>query len=155
MVSKISVGLFTAAALAIGLSSAAMADAKAAIEARQACMKANAGMMKVMVPIIKGQKAYDKAAIDAAIGESQKACGGWAGWWGEDTKPGTPAGKAAKTEAKAEIWTDKAGFEAAGAAYVKAEAAVQATTDEASFKAAFPALGKSCQSCHETFRQAD
>jgi cytochrome c556 len=155
MVSKISVGLFTAAALAIGLSSSAMADAKAAIEARQACMKANGGMMKVMVPIIKGQKAYDKAAIDAAIAASQKACGGWADWWGADTKPDTDAGKAAKTEAKAEIWSDAAGFEAAGKAYMTAEAAVLASTDEASFKAAFPALGKSCQSCHEKFRQAD
>ena len=35
MVSKISVGLFTAGVLALGLSSAAMADAKASIEARQ------------------------------------------------------------------------------------------------------------------------
>mgnify|MGYP006266761221 CR=1 FL=1 len=151
MMSKISVGLFSAAALALGLCSAAMADAKASIEARQACMKANGGMMKVMVPIIKGQKPYDKAAIDAAIAASQKACGGWADWWGDDTKPGG----AVKTEAKAEIWSDPKGFEAAGAAYVKAEAAVMASTDEASFKAAFPALGKSCQGCHEKFRQAD
>lgn len=155
MVSKISVGLFSVAALALGLSSAAMADAKASIEARQACMKANGAMMKVMVPVIKGQKPYDKAAIDAAIAASQKACGGWADWWGDDTKPGTDAGNAAKTEAKAEIWSDAAGFEAAGKAYVTAEAAVLATTDEASFKAAFPALGKSCQGCHEKFRQAD
>ncbi len=151
MVSKISVGLFTAGILALGLSSAALADAKASIEAREACMKANGGMMKVMVPVIKGQKPYDKAAIDASIANAQKACGGWADWWGEDTKPGG----AVKTEAKAEIWSDPKGFEAAGAAYVKAEAAVLASTDEASFKAAFPALGKACQGCHEKFRQAD
>ena len=151
MVSKIWVGLFTAGVMALGLSSAAMADAKAAIEARQACMKANGGMMKVMVPIIKGQKAYDKAAIDAAIAASQKACGGWADWWGEDTKPGG----AVKTEAKAEIWSDPKGFEAAGGAYMTALSAVKASADEASFKAAFPALGKSCGTCHETFRQAD
>ena len=151
MVSKISVGLFTAAVVALGLSSAAMADAKASIEAREACMKANGGMMKVMVPVIKGQKAYDKAAIDAAIANAQQACGGWADWWGEDTKPGG----AGKTEAKAEIWSDPAGFEAAGKAYMAAEAAVRASTDESSFKAAFPALGKSCQGCHEKFRQAD
>lgn len=155
MVSKISVGLFTAGVLALGLSSAAMADAKASIEARQACMKANGAMMKVMVPVMKGQATYDKAAIDAAVAASQKACGGWADWWGEDTKPGTDAGNATKTEAKAEIWSDAAGFEAAGKAYMTAEAAVLASTDEASFKAAFPALGKSCQGCHEKFRQAD
>jgi cytochrome c556 len=151
MVSKTVLGLFTAGVIALGFTSAAMADAKASIEARQACMKANGGMMKVMVPIIKGQKAYDKAAIDAAIANAQKACGGWADWWGEDTK----SGGALKTEAKAEIWSDPAGFEAAGKAYMTAEAAVLASTDEASFKAAFPALGKSCQGCHEKFRQAD
>jgi len=155
MVSKTVLGLFTAGVIALGFTSSAMADAKASIEARQACMKANGGMMKVMVPIIKGQKPYDKAAIDAAIAASQKACGGWADWWGADTKPDTAAGKAAKTEAKAEIWSDAAGFEAAGTAYLTAEAAVLASTDEASFKAAFPALGKSCQGCHEKFRQAD
>jgi cytochrome c556 len=33
--------------------------------------------------------------------------------------------------------------------------AVKASADEASFKVAFPDLGKSCQSCHEKFRQAD
>ena len=127
-----------------------MADAKRPIEARQACMKANGAMMKVMVPIIKGEAAYDKAAIDDAIADAEAACAGWADWWGEDTKPGG----AVKTEAKLEIWTDK-GFEAAGMAYVKASTAVKASADEASFKAAFPALGKSCQGCHEKFRQAE
>jgi len=155
MVSKTVVGYFTAGLLCLGFASAAMADAKATIEARQACMKANGGMMKVMVPVIKGQKAYDKAAIDEAIGNAEKACAGWSGFWSEDTKPDTDAGKAAKTEAKLEIWSDSKGFEAAGGAYVTALTAVKASTDEASFKAAFPALGKSCQGCHEKFRQAD
>ena len=115
MMSKTVLGLFTAGVIALGFTSAAMADAKASIEAREACMKANGGMMKVMVPVIKGQKPYDKAAIDAAIANAQKACGGWADWWGEDTKPGG----ALKTEAKAEIWSDPAGFEAAGGAWLQ------------------------------------
>jgi cytochrome c556 len=151
MVSKTVMGLLAAGVLSLGLSSAAMADAKASIEAREACMKANGAMMKVMVPVIKGQTAYDKAANDAAIAAAEAACAGWANWWGEDTKPGG----ALKTEAKLEIWTDPKGFEAAGGAYMAALSAVKASADEASFKAAFPALGKSCQGCHEKFRQAD
>lgn len=151
MVSKIVLGVLTAGVMSLGLASAAMADAKASIEAREACMKANGGMMKVMVPVIKGQKPYDKAAIDAAIAATEAACSGWANWWGEDTKPGG----AVKTEAKLEIWTDPKGFEAAGGAYMTALNAVKASADEASFKAAFPGLGKSCQGCHEKFRQAD
>lgn len=156
MMSKTVLGLFTAGVLALGLATSATSamaamSAKDAIEAREACMKANGGMMKVMVPVLKGQAAYDKSAIDAAIGKAEQACAGWADFWGEDTKPGG----AVKTEAKAEIWTDKEGFAAAGEAYVKAITAVKASTDEASFKAAFPALGKSCQGCHEKFRQAE
>lgn len=151
MKSKVFRSLAMAATLALGLSSAAMADAAKAIEAREACMKANIAMIKVMVPIIKGQAAYDKAAIDDAIGKSQAACAGWADWWGEDTKPGG----AVKTEAKLEIWSDPKGFEAAAMEYVKAEQAVMAAADEAAFKAAFPALGQSCQSCHEKYREAD
>ena len=151
MVSKTVMGLLAAGVLSLGLSSAAMADAKASIEAREACMKANGAMMKVMVPVIKGQNAYDKAANDAAIAAVEAACGGWANWWGEDSKPGG----AVKTAAKLEIWSDPKGFEAAGGTYMAALSAVKASADEASFKAAFPALGKSCQGCHEKFRQAD
>jgi cytochrome c556 len=151
MMSKVIGSLAVAATLALGLSTAAMADAAKAIEARETCMKANGAMMKVMVPMIKGEAAYDKAAIDDAIAKSQAACAGWADWWGEDTKPGG----ALKTEAKLEIWSDPKGFEAAGMEYVKAEQAVKAAADEAAFKAAFPALGKSCQSCHEKYREAD
>lgn len=142
--------LVTAGVLALAFGSSAMAEANP-IEARQACMKANVKMMKVMVPVLKGESAYDKAAIDAAVAEAEQACAGWDSWWGEDTKPGG----AVKTEAKAEIWTDKAGFDAAAADYVKAFTAVKASADEASFKAAFPALGATCKSCHEKFRQAD
>ena len=128
---------------------AASADATSSIQNRQACMKANGGIMAVAVPMMKGEKPFDKATLDAAFAKEQEACAGWADWWGEDTKPGG----ATETFAKEEIWTDKAGFEAAGGAYVKAATAVAAATDEASFKAAFPALGASCQGCHEKFRR--
>jgi cytochrome c556 len=140
----------TAAALLLGAGIvSASADATSSIQARQACMKANGGVMAVAVPIIKGEKAFDKAALDAAFAKEKEACAGWADWWGDDTKPGG----ATETWAKEEIWTDKAGFEAAGGAYVKAATAVAAAADEASFKAAFPALGASCQGCHEKFRR--
>jgi cytochrome c556 len=140
----------TAAALLLGAGVvSASADATTSIQARQACMKANGGVMAVAVPIMKGEKAFDKAALDAAFAKEKEACAGWADWWGDDTKPGG----ATETWAKEEIWTDKAGFEAAGGAYVKAATAVAAAADEASFKAAFPALGASCQGCHEKFRR--
>lgn len=141
--------IVTAGALSLSLASAATAQ-MGAVEARQACMKANGKMMGVMVPVIKGEKPYDRAAIDAAIADTETACAGWADYWGEDTKPGMTA---VETWAKEEIWTDRAGFDAAGMAYGKAKEAVKATADEAAFKAAFPALGNACQGCHEKFRR--
>lgn len=149
MLSKGIAGLIAAAALTVGLSSAALAE-MGPIEARQACMKANGAMMKVMVPIIKGEAAYDKAAIDKALADERAACEGWLTWFGDDTKPGG----AVKTEAKLEIWTDRPGFEAANASFLAARDAVAAAADEASFKAAFPEMGKNCQSCHEKYRMA-
>lgn len=149
MLAKGIMTMLAAGALSLGLASAAMAQ-MGPVEARQACMKANGKMMGVMVPMLKGEKPFDKAAIDAAIAEEGAACAGWAGFWGEDTKPGVSK---VETWAKEEIWTDMAGFEAAGMAFGKALGAVKAATDEASFKAAFPALGAACQGCHEKFRR--
>lgn len=141
--------VFAAGAMSLGFATAAMAD-MGPVEARQACMKANGKMMGVMVPVIKGEKPYDKAANDAVIAEVEAACAGWNDSFGEDTKPGVST---VETWSKEEIWTDMAGFQAAGAAWFKAKEAIKATADEASFKGAFPALGASCQSCHEKFRR--
>ena len=66
---------------------------------------------------------------------------------------GAGTDKGMPNRAKAEIWTDAAGFEAAGAAYGKGFAAVKAATDDASFKAAFNEFGGSCKGCHEKFRR--
>ena len=129
--------------------SLAYASADDAIKGRQNCMKnGNGAMMGVMVPMIKGEKPYDAAAVTAALALDSENCAGWAGWWGADAQKG----ETLKTRAKPEIWTDAAGFETAGGAYVAAVTALAATTDEASFKAAFPALGAACQGCHEKFR---
>ena len=141
--------VIAAGALVLGLGASAMAADMGPIESRQACMKSNGKAMGVMVPMIKGEKPYDNAAIQDALAATETACAGWAGWWGEDTK----AGGSVETYAKDEIWSDAAGFEAAGAAYGKAVGAVKASTDEASFKAAFAELGGSCKGCHEKFRR--
>jgi cytochrome c556 len=119
-----------------------------AVNARIACMKANGASMGTYVPIMKGEKPFDAAAVAETIAKTEAACAGWAGWWG----PGMEKGETVASRAKPEIWTDAAGFAAAGEAYGKAVAGVKAATDEASFKAAFPALGGACQGCHEKFQ---
>jgi cytochrome c556 len=150
MISKFTCGL-TALALTLVLgSSLASASGDDAIKARQACMKANGGAMGVFVPIVKGEKAYDAAAVADALGKMDAACADWAKFWPEDSKTSTTL----KTRATDAVWTDAKGFEAAGTAYYTAFTALKATTDEAGFKAAFGDLGKQCGACHEKFRAA-
>ena len=66
----------------------------------------------------------------------------------EDSKQGPP-----ETYAKAEIWTDRDGFNAAADNAIKAAQKVAAAGDEASFKAAMPDLGNACGACHKKYRR--
>ncbi len=145
--------------LAIGLGIAGASSVLAAgsaddlINARQAEMKVNMKAMKVLVAILKGEAAYDAAAVQTAVKSMKdaRAEGLAQDVWNASTQTGATV----KTEAKPEIWSDSAGFAAAWKAYDDALAGLEASTDEASFKAAFPALGASCKGCHEKFRAAD
>jgi cytochrome c556 len=139
---------FVFAALLVTAGTAVAGPLDDVVTARQACMKANGKSMGTFVPIMKGEAAFDAKAVADAIAASNAACAGWAGWWGA----GMEKGETVASRAKPEIWTDAAGFAAAGEAYGKAMAGVAAATDEASFKAAFPALGAACQGCHEKFQ---
>ena len=144
-------GGLAAAVLALSFgASLAMAGGDDSITARRACMKANGAGMGVMVPMIKGEKPYDAAAVKTALETMGKACDAWATFWPEDSKTSTTQ----KTRASDAIWKDKAGFEAAGNTYYNAEQALLATKDEAGFKAAFPAVGAACGACHKVFRTA-
>ena len=145
--------LFAATTLALSLTSGlAMAGAADdAIKARKACMKANGASMGTFVPMMKGEKPFDAAAVAAAVKGVETACADWAKWWG----PETAKGEMEKTTAKAEIWTDAAGFTAANAAHATALTAVKAATDDATFKTAFAGFGGSCKGCHEKFRAAE
>ena len=150
MISKITTGVMAGAmvlALGAGVAYAALAGDEA-ITARQTCMKASGKAMGTMVPMIKGEKPYDAAAIKAVLDADGAACAKWAEFWPEDSKTST----ALKTRALPAIWSDPKGFEAAGGTYYKAFTELAATTDEAGFKAKFPALGAACGGCHEKFR---
>ncbi|MDR3511912.1 MAG: cytochrome c [Caulobacteraceae bacterium] len=63
-----------------------------------------------------------------------------------------------KTGAKPDIWAKSAEFKAAAAAFTT-EAhrldQVAAAGDLNAVRAEFPALGKACKTCHESFRQKD
>lgn len=150
MLDRKTLGAALAAAAIAGFGATmAFAAADDAIKGRQGCMKAHGASMQVMGPMMKGEKPFDAAAIKAALDAANVACADWDKWWGADTQKG----ETVETFAKPEIWTDAAGFSAAGTKLVDAEKAVAAAADEAAFKAAFPAMGQACGGCHETFRR--
>jgi cytochrome c556 len=135
--------------LGLGVS-LALASADDAIKGRQNCMKNGHGkMVSMLVPILKGEQAYDPKTVEAAIAVNEQACADWDKWWGADTQKG----ETVETWAKAEIWSDPKGFEDAGGNFYNKYLALKATTDEAAFKAAFAEMGNACKGCHEKFRR--
>src|SRR3954466_14603754 len=104
----------------------------------------------VLAPMFKGEKPYDQAAVDAALTQL------------DDTAKKLPtlfpaSVKDAKWEGdyspSPKIWEDKAGFDAKIASFAKAVTDAKASVkDLDTLKAAFPAVGKSCGGCHETYR---
>jgi cytochrome c556 len=94
----------------------------------------------------------DMAAVSAAAAKVNEYAGQMGTWFPPGTGP-----EAGKTEAKANIWTDRATFETKLVA-LQTEAAklVTATaTDAAAFKAQFGATGGTCKSCHDVFREEE
>lgn len=66
---------------------------------------------------------------------------------------GTEAG--VQTNAKAEVWSDRAGFEEKAAAYAAAAdrlAELAAGEDAAAFAAQWTVVRSSCQSCHDVYK---
>lgn len=64
-----------------------------------------------------------------------------------------PEGSAGgKSRAKAEIWSDRAGFDKAMQKAQAAASAMTTLTDEAAYDAAIKALGGGCKGCHDTYR---
>ena len=75
------------------------------------------------------------------------------GWFPEGSGP-----ESGRTRAKAEIWSDAAGFRAATERFQQASGAFNQAAqsgDLAAVRAALPALRQSCSNCHEKFRGPD
>ncbi len=139
--------LIVGAALLLGVGAVWAQDA--AKEA-QTIMKSNGKNAGAVAAIVKGEKPYDQATVDAALAHF------------EDTAKKLPTMfpaslKSVKLEGDYQIspkvWEDKAGFDAKIASFAKIVGEAKGKIkDLDSLKANFPAIGKECGSCHETFR---
>ncbi len=129
-----------------------------AVVAQQDVVKSTQTQMKAtgralggtLAPMNKGEKPYDQAAVNEALKTL------------EDTAKQLPnmfpaSIKTVKFEGdyntSPKIWDDAAGFKAKIDEYGKAVSDAKAKIkDLDSLKANFPAIGKACGGCHETYR---
>ena len=121
-----------------------------ALKNAQTFMKGNGKNAGALGAIVKGEKPYDQATVDAALVQF------------EDTTKNLPtlfpdSLKGVKWEGdyspSPKIWEDKAGFSEHITSFGKAVADAKGKiTDLDSLKATLPVIGKQCGGCHETFR---
>lgn len=104
--------------------------------------------MKVLQDNMKAASP-DMAAVTAAATKIKDYAGQMGTWFPAGTGPESGI----ETEAKANIWTDRATFDAAVAKLQEESTKLAAVTDAAGFKAQFPATGMSCKGCHDVFRE--
>ena len=138
--------LVVVGALLAGVS-AVMADAA---KDAQAVMKATGKNAGALAAIVKGEKPYDQAAVDAAFAQFEETA--------KKLPTLFPASlKGVKLEGdyqtSPKIWEDKAGFDEHIASFSKTVAETKGKIKDAeTLKANFPGVGKQCSGCHETFR---
>lgn len=118
------------------------------IGARQEIMEGVRDAVKPMVAMNKGEAPFDAATVSESLAVFEDA----AARFGDLFPEGSDTG--GDTEAKATIWTDRAGFETKLAGFGEAVAAAQAanpqTLDE--FKPVFLSVVKNCKGCHDDYR---
>ena len=117
----------------------------------QTTMKATGRALgAVLSPMVKGEKPYDQAAVDTALGQLQDTAKKLPTMFPESIKGVKIEGDYSSSP---KIWEDKAGFaakiESFGKVVTEAKAKIK---DLDSLKANVPAIGKECSGCHETFR---
>ncbi len=140
------VGLFAVMGVAgvVGATSAVVAES--VIGQRKAVMKRLEDQTEIGAAMLKGQMPYDPAKATAIFASYKDALAGYAGLF--------PAGSdRGDTKAAPAIWSDRAGYEAAIAAFNAAVAdnAPKAGTADG-FKVAFVAAANSCRSCHQSYK---
>jgi cytochrome c556 len=120
------------------------------VKTTQTMMKGNGKNAGALAAMIKGEKPYDQATVDAAIAQF------------DDTAKKLPtlfpaSIKGAKFDGdyspSSKIWEDKAGFDEHIASFGKTVGDTKGKIkDLDALKAELPVIGKQCGGCHETYR---
>lgn len=128
---------------------AQFAKVEDAVKYRQSAFTVMATHFARVGAVVKGEKPYDKAAVEAdvAIVEMMSKLP-----W-----PAFPAGSdIANSKARPEIWKEQDKFKAASektSSEVAKLSAAAKSGDLNTIKVAFGAVGQSCKACHDDFRK--
>jgi cytochrome c556 len=116
----------------------------------QAVMKGNGKNAGALSAMVKGEKPYDQATVDAAIAQFEDTIKKFPTLFPDSIKGMKPDGD---YSASAKVWEDKPGFAEHIASFAKAVTDAKGKiTDLDTLKATLPTIGKQCGGCHETYR---
>src|SRR6201991_4453921 len=120
-----------------------------AVKMAQDQMKGNGKNAGALAAMVKGEKPYDQATVNAALAQFEETVKKFPTLFPESMKGLKAEGDYSSSP---KIWEDKAGFSEHIESYGKAENDAKSVKDLAALKVALPAIGKQCGACHETFR---
>jgi cytochrome c556 len=121
-----------------------------ALKNAQTVMKATGKNTGTLAAMVKGEKPYDQAAVNASLAVLEETGKKLPTLFPESLK-GQPSDD--DYSASPKIWENKADFSAHIATFAKVVADAKGNVKNlATLKAAVLTIGKSCSSCHETFR---
>jgi len=120
------------------------------VKQTQTVMKNNGKNAAALAAMVKGEKPYDQATVNAALAQFEETAKKLPTLFPESSKGQKTGGD---YEASPKIWEDKAGFSEHIASFSKAVTAADGKIkDLDTLKASLSVIGKQCGGCHETFR---
>lgn len=136
------------AGLAVSLCVTAVIAQTDPVKTREDLMKQNNEHAKTLVQMMRGQRSFEPKAVEAAFAQ-----------WADTAEklPGLfPKGseKGGDNRASPKIWENKKDFDQKAAAFEKVvtDNRAKAVASLNGLKAAVTVVGKSCDSCHESYR---
>jgi cytochrome c556 len=120
------------------------------VKQTQAMMKGNGKNAGALAAMVKGEKPYDQATVDAAMAQFEDTVKKFPTLFPDSIKGMKPEGD---YYASPKVWEDKAGFDEHIASFAKTvKDANGKIKDLDTLKLALPVIGKQCGGCHETYR---
>jgi cytochrome c556 len=128
----------------------ALAAQQDQVKVTQAMMKGNGKNAGALAAMVKGEKPYDQATVDAAMAQFEETVQKFPTLFPDSIKGMKPEGDYSATS---KVWEDRTGFNEQIASFSKAVADAKGKIkDLDSLKATLPTISKQCGGCHEIYR---